>query len=74
MKKISKKEAIKLVGEDEVKRMLHYIDSLPTCLVSPEGCKIYPKKSGCVIVWFIYGYSENEKDVNEALARIRKEN
>jgi hypothetical protein len=75
--RISKKEAIELVGKETVdymegmeKKLFHGTEGL----VSPEGCKVFPKRRGCIIYWYMKGYTPGNADINSALNRIRNKN
>jgi hypothetical protein len=73
--KITKAEAVILVGTEEVARMEKMEREFyqgSEALVLPEGCKVFPRRQGCVIHWFMKGYTPGDGDVKKALARIRK--
>lgn len=64
---ISKQQAVKLVGEDEVERIVKDND---TSLLTPSGCKLFTCKVGCVRRFDIYGYSHDGSDVAHVMVMI----
>ena len=68
MIKITKEQAIKLVGVDEVERVVSQRD---TSLLLPSGCKLFAKTRGCVTRFGIYGYAHDGKDVQQVLTQLR---
>lgn len=64
---ISKAQAVKLAGADEVARIIAQND---TSLLMPSGAKLFTKKSGCVRRFGVYGYAHDGSDVAQALAQL----
>jgi hypothetical protein len=67
MKFITKTQAVRLVGEDEVKRIVNDND---TSLLMPSGAKLFTAKKGCIRRFGVYGYAHDGSDVLQVMASL----
>lgn len=63
---ITKKQAVALVGQEEVQRVVRQND---TSLLK-TGAKLFIKKQGCVWRFGVYGYTPDGRDVRQALSNV----